>query len=168
MQQSRLPAARTRLHRTRTPPKTFNKNRAARAAIIVFLGAFPPAGTPVQLAVRSPNGRVERFGAIIHNHGGPRRAGFHNPRLSNQEESRRFLDAVLESGALVSNGYNSFWNRVSPARNREVRETTRQCSRQRARAASKGRSGDGREHADFRPLLDSGYSPKNYQVVETH
>ncbi len=93
--------------------------------VTVFLGAFPPASTPVQLAIRSAAGRVERFGPVL-DHYGPR-SGFHSPQLSDPDEVARFLDAALETGALVSNGYNSFWNRVAPARNREVRARMRAC-----------------------------------------
>ena len=93
--------------------------------VTVFLGAFPPAGTPVQLAIRTTAGRIERFGPVVH-HAGPR-SGFHSPRLTDPRQVARFLDAALENGALVSNGYNSFWNRVAPARNRAVRATMRAC-----------------------------------------
>ena len=96
-----------------------------RAEVRIYLGAFPPAGTPVQLAVRTANGDTERFGPVI-NHDGPR-SGFHDPLLNDQQQVARFLDAALENGALVSNGYNSFWNRVAPGRNLEVRDIMRRC-----------------------------------------
>lgn len=93
--------------------------------VTVFLGGFPAAHIPVQLAIRTSAGRGERFGPVVR-HSGPR-SGFHSPRLTNQQEAARFLDAALENGALISNGYNSFWNRVAPARNREVRAAARRC-----------------------------------------
>ena len=93
--------------------------------ITVFLGAFPPAGIPVQLAIRTSSGSVERFGNVI-DHAG-RHSGFHSPRLTDPNQVTRFLDAALKKDALVSNGYNSFWNRVAPERNRTVRTTLRTC-----------------------------------------
>ncbi len=96
-----------------------------RPEATVFLGGFPPAHIPVQLAIRTAAGRGERFGPVVH-HSGPR-SGFHSPQLTNAREITRFLDAALENGALVSNGYNSFWNRVAPERNREVRALMRAC-----------------------------------------
>ena len=96
-----------------------------RVEVRIYLGAFPPADTPVQLGVRTTTGRIERFGPVI-NHAGPR-SGFHDPLLNDQQQAARFLDAALENGALVSNGYNSFWNRVPPERNREVRDIMRRC-----------------------------------------
>jgi len=93
--------------------------------VTVFLGAFPPAGRPVQLAVRTAGGRIERFGPVVQ-HAGPR-SGFHSPRLTDPRQVARFLDAALDNGALVSNGYNSFWNRVAPGRNRQMRAAIRAC-----------------------------------------
>ena len=93
--------------------------------VTVFLGAFPPAGTRVRLAVHTTAGRIERFGPVV-DHAGPR-SGFHSPRLTDPRQVARFLDAALENGALVSNGYNSFRNRVAPARNRAARATMRAC-----------------------------------------
>ena len=93
--------------------------------VTVFLGGFPPAHIPVQLAVRTAPGRGERFGDVVR-HSGPA-SGFHSPQLTNPREIARFLDAALVNGALVSNGYNSFWNGVAPARNRQVRAFMRAC-----------------------------------------
>ena len=94
--------------------------------VTAYLGGFPPTGAPVQLAVLTAAGRVERFGPVVVNHAGPQ-SGFHSPQLTNPRDVGRFLDAALENGALVSNGYTSFWNRVTPARNREVRAAMRNC-----------------------------------------
>jgi len=49
------------------------------------------------------------------------------PWTTDPDQVARFLDAALENGTLVSNGYNSFWNRVPPARNRAVRTKLRAC-----------------------------------------
>ena len=95
------------------------------AKVTVYFGAFPPARIPVQLGIRTPDGRVERFGPVVH-HCGPR-CGFHSPELTDPLEAGRFLDAALQNGALVSNGYNSFWNRADPERNRQMRAIMNAC-----------------------------------------
>ena len=89
-----------------------------------FFGAFPDDRRPVQLAVRSALGTLERFGPVVS--AGPE-SGFHSPRITDPGEAGRFAEAALRPGALVSNGYRSFWNRASEARNREVREAFRAC-----------------------------------------
>ena len=89
-----------------------------------FFGAFPGAHRPVQLAVRSQNGAVERFGAVLR--GGPE-AGFHSPQLRDPHDAQRFAAAALQPGALISNGYRSFWNRASAQRNQQVREEFLAC-----------------------------------------
>ena len=96
-------------------------------AVTVFFGSFPAEGTPVQLAIRTAGGRVERFGPVVRA-GGPR-SGFHSPQISDPREVARFLDNALQTGALVSNGYRSFWNRVPPAQNRDALNRMRECRR---------------------------------------
>ena len=91
---------------------------------VALFGGFPADRRPVQLAVRSADGRIERFGPVVS--GGPE-SGFHSPRMVDPGEARRFVDVALRSGALVSNGYRSFWNRASESRNREVREAFIAC-----------------------------------------
>ncbi len=78
-----------------------------RPEATVFLGGFPPADRPVQLAIRTAAGNVERFGPVVH-HSGPR-SGFHSPQLSESRELARFLDAALENGALVLRHDKMFW-----------------------------------------------------------
>ena len=95
------------------------------AKVTVYFGAFPPARIPVQLGIRTPDGRVERFGTVVR-HCGPR-CGFHSPELTDPLETGRFLDAALRNGALISNGYNSFWNRADPERNRQMRAIMNAC-----------------------------------------
>lgn len=89
-----------------------------------FFGAFPGAHHPVQLAVRSPAGAVERFGAVLA--GGPE-AGFHSPQLRDPHDAQRFVTVALQPGALISNGYRSFWNRASEQRNQQVRDEFLAC-----------------------------------------
>ena len=89
-----------------------------------FFGAFPGTRHPVQLAVRSPDGAVERFGAVLR--GGPE-AGFHSPQLRDPHDAQRFVTVALQPGALISNGYRSFWNRASEQRNQQVREEFLAC-----------------------------------------
>lgn len=91
---------------------------------VAFFGGFPADHRPVQLAVRSADGRVERFGPVVS--GGPE-SGFHSPRIVRSGELQRFVKVALRAGALVSNGYRSFWNRVPEERNRQVREAFSAC-----------------------------------------
>ena len=95
--------------------------------VTVFFGSFPAQGTLVQLAIRTAGGGIERFGPVVRA-SGPR-SGFHSPRLTDPREVTRFLDNALETGALVSNGYRSFWNRVPPAQNRNALNRMRACAR---------------------------------------
>ena len=95
--------------------------------VTVFFGSFPTRGTPVQLAIRTAGGRVERFGPVVRASGPG--SGFHSPQISDPREVGRFLDNALETGALVSNGYRSFWNRVPPAQNRDALNRMRACRR---------------------------------------
>ncbi len=95
--------------------------------VTVFFGSFPARGTPVQLAIRTASGSVERFGPVVRA-SGPR-SGFHSPQIRNPREVVRFLANALETGALVSNGYRSFWNRVPPAQNRNALSRMRGCTR---------------------------------------
>ena len=96
--------------------------------VTAFFGAFPGSHRPVQLAVRGPDGTVERFGPVVT--AGPE-SGFHSPQLRDPHEAVRFVAVALQSGALISNGYRAFWNRVSAARNRQVRGEFLACVRQR-------------------------------------
>ena len=89
-----------------------------------FFGAFPADRRPVQLAVLGADGTVARFGPVVT--AGPE-SGFHSPRIVDPGEAERFADVALRLGALVSNGYRSFRNRASEARNREVREAFIAC-----------------------------------------
>ena len=70
-----------------------------------------------QLAVRGPDGTVERFGTVVT--GGPD-AGFHSPRFIDPQEAARFVRIALRPGALISNGER---------RNRTVRDAFLACVR---------------------------------------
>ena len=84
--------------------------------VTTFFGAFPGTHHPVQLAVRGADGTGERFGAVV---AGGRESGFHSPQLTDPQDAERFVRIALRPGALISNGYRSFWNRASAERNRE-------------------------------------------------
>jgi len=94
--------------------------------VTAFFGSFPGERHPVQLAVRSAGGKVGRFGPVVA--GGPE-SGFHSPRITDPQEAKRFLRLALQPGSLISNGYRSFWNRVSEARNKEVLAAFLACGR---------------------------------------
>ena len=87
-------------------------------------GFFPP-GKRVQAAVRTPSGRVERFGPVVV---GGRASGFHVPVVEGRGDVVRLMNAALKDGALISNGDNSVWNRVGEAGNRKALEALRRCS----------------------------------------
>lgn len=89
-----------------------------------FFGAFPGAHRPVQLAAGVPDGTVEHFGPVVR--AGPE-SGFHSPQLRDPPAAERFVAAALQPGALISNGYRSFWNRASAPRNQQVREEFLAC-----------------------------------------
>ena len=80
--------------------------------IAVQLGAFPRRPRVLQLAVRAPNGRVELFGPAFR---ASAASGFHSPDLEEPTEITRFASAAFEPGALVSNGYQSFFFDAAPA-----------------------------------------------------
>jgi len=86
---------------------------------------FFPAGKRVQASVRSPSGRVERFGPVVV---GGRASGVHVPIYEDRQEVLRLMEAVLVDGALISNGHNSVWNRVGKVRNGEARKGLMECA----------------------------------------
>ena len=92
--------------------------------VAVELGAFPPEPRPLQLAVRPADGRVETFGPVF---SAASPSGFHSPRLQAPADVRRFASVALYPGALVSNGYNSFFFDVSPEDGELVRGVVLGC-----------------------------------------
>lgn len=101
---------------------------SGEASATAYFGGFPHDRRPVQLAVRAPDGVVHRFGPVAR---GGREHGFHSPRLVDRAEAERFARTVLRPGALVSNGYRSFWNRATSVANGEAREAFIACLRRR-------------------------------------
>ena len=91
----------------------------------LFFGSYP-AGKPVQAAVRTADGAVERFGPI--ERGGPR-TGFHDPRVEDPSDIQRLVNAAFTPDALVSNGHRSVWNRIPAPDNRQARESIATCAR---------------------------------------
>lgn len=100
------------------------KGASAQLEAGAFFGGFPGRHTPVQLAVRDAEGRVERFGPVVK---AGRESGFHSPLLTEASEVRRFVGVALKPGSLISNGHRSFWNRVSEAENRRVLDAVMGC-----------------------------------------
>ena len=92
----------------------------------LFFGAFPVA-LPVQAAVRTAAGRVERFGEPVSTQYGSA-SGFHAPEITDPGEVERFIESAFSDGALISNGYNSFWNRIPPAENDAARRDLLECA----------------------------------------
>ena len=76
----------------------------ARPLMTVYLGPFPSRLQALQLATRTAGGAVTRFGEAFR---ADAASGFHSPRLAG-DDLDRFLQAVLEPGTLVSNGYSSY------------------------------------------------------------
>ena len=91
----------------------------------LFFGAFPE-GVPVQAAVRTAAGTLERFGPVVRL--GPAH-GFHDPQIVERAEVLRLLGAAFSEGALLSNGHHSLWNRIPEADNRAAREALAACAR---------------------------------------
>ena len=92
--------------------------------LAVSFGTFPGRHRPVQFAVRTPAGAVERHGPVLT--AGPE-SGFHDPHLSDRADVLRMAAAALRTGSLVSNGFNSFWNDASAADNRSVLAVLERC-----------------------------------------
>ena len=103
---------------------------ASGVEVTASFSSFPGADHPVQLMIRTLGGKVERFGPVVA--AGPE-SGFHSPQITDPGEAERFLRLALEPGSLVSNGYRSFRNRVSEARNQEVLEAFLVCVKRQGR-----------------------------------
>ena len=99
----------------------------ARPELSVHFGAWPSRPTPLQLAVRRPDGRVWRHGAAEVRSGGPQ-SGSVRYDLVDSAAIRGFLDAATRPGALISNGYNSVWNRTSVPASNAARTAATACS----------------------------------------
>ncbi len=88
----------------------------ARIEVRGFFG-FYPVDLPVQMAVKSPDGKVWRH---------DRReltvpqSGFHSPIITERSQVVAFLQVTLQRGSLISNGFNSFWNDLPEDINRKT------------------------------------------------
>ena len=87
-------------------------------------GFFPP-GKQVQATVRAPSSRVERFGPVVV---GQRGSGFHVPEVAGRSDVMRLMNAAMVEGALISNGHNSVWNRISLRRNETAKRALLACA----------------------------------------
>ena len=97
----------------------------SRPLLNVYLGAFPTPGRRLQLAVRRADGRIERFGPVFT---AGTRSGFHSPQLDGADLDR-FLAAIRGNGALVSNGFNSYFVRYGEADHASLRRFVDACRR---------------------------------------
>lgn len=98
----------------------------SQAMATAFFGSFPADRRPVQLVVQDRNKEVEKFGPRV---SGGLESGFHSPQITDPHAMERFVNRALRPDSLISNGYRSFWNRVSAQRNREVRDEVLACLR---------------------------------------
>ncbi|MCY4119797.1 MAG: hypothetical protein OXG72_02635 [Acidobacteria bacterium] len=89
----------------------------------IYLGAFPAQARRLQLAVRRADGQVERFGPEFTANA---RSGFHSPQLEGNDLGR-FLAAIGGNGALVSNGFNSYFVRYGEADHAALRRFVNGC-----------------------------------------
>lgn len=97
----------------------------AYAEAIAYFGGWPEDRRPVRLEVQSPDGITTAwFGRAVLREP---EWEFHIPRLTDLRDLERFVKAALRPGALVSNGYRAFRNRVSETRNAEVRRAMLDC-----------------------------------------
>ncbi|MDE0175403.1 MAG: hypothetical protein OYH76_01200 [Defluviicoccus sp.] len=97
-----------------------------KAEVTVLFGGFPADRRPVQLAVRLPDGSGKAYGPVLR---GGSESGFHSPLIRDPRSAEAFARAALTPDALISNGYRSFFNRASDARNRQVRDAFIACLR---------------------------------------
>ena len=95
-----------------------------RVEVTAFFGGYPADRRPVQLAVRTAEGTVHRFGPVV---SGGADSGSHSARITDPGEAGRFAGTAFRAGSLVSNGYRSFRNRADEVRNRAVREAFLAC-----------------------------------------
>jgi len=92
----------------------------------IHFGGWPARPTWLQLAVKRPDGAAWRHGEPERRQGGPD-TGFAYYRLTDPESAAAFLDAAARPGALISNGYNSVWNRTSIEDSNAARSAISRC-----------------------------------------
>ena len=96
-------------------------------AAFLFFGPFP-AGKPVQTAMRTAAGTVERFGGVFETDHGAL-SGFHSPILDKRADVLRLLEAAFTPGALVSKDHSSFRNPIGAQENTRARQALPRCAR---------------------------------------
>ena len=111
-------------------PKTriglvFECKKAEQALKATLFFAGFPDGRNVQTAVRAADGTVGRFGPVVR---GSRAAGFHSPAFHDSGDVLKLLDLAFTEGSLISNGYNSIWNRIPEDENALARQRLRSCA----------------------------------------
>ena len=89
-------------------------------------GAFPGEARQLQTAIQDGNGEIHRFGPVFRSPGPA--SGYHDPEFDDPAVVAEIVDAAFSTGALVSNGYNSVWNNLSPEENRKVRDAYAKCA----------------------------------------
>ena len=95
-----------------------------RVEVTAYFGPYPRDRRPVQLALRTASGTVQRFGRVIR---GGLTAGFHSPRITDPAQARKFVTAALSPRTLVSNGYRSFWNQATQPANSLAKTAFMHC-----------------------------------------
>ena len=92
--------------------------------ITASFGPFPQQAQPLQFSVRTGEGQVMRYGPVFT---ADATSGFHSPHLTARDDVESFLFAALRPDSLISNGHNSFWNRISATDNERVRDAVLAC-----------------------------------------
>ena len=96
-----------------------------RPLATVYLGPFPPRLQVLQLAIRTADGAVTRFGSAFR---ADAASGFHSPQLAG-DDLDEFLRAVLVPGTLVSNGYSSYRVQLTSAERTRLTTFLEACGR---------------------------------------
>ena len=79
--------------------------------------------------MRAADGSIERFGPAFE---ADSASGFHTPEIAGRDEIERFLRSAFTPGALVSNGFNSFFNDATPAARTAVLTVLTECGNDEA------------------------------------
>ena len=91
----------------------------------VHLGPFPPRLQALQLVTRTATGAVTRFGEAFR---ADAASGFHSPQLVGADLDE-FLQAVIEPGTVVSNGYSSYQVQLTPTERTWLMTFLEDCGR---------------------------------------
>ena len=92
----------------------------------IQFGPLPRDGRPIQLAIRRPDGTIERFGPVF---AAGSRGGPHTSRIVRPDDVERFIDAAFRTGSLIADGHESLLNTAAETENRAARETILACLR---------------------------------------